>query len=142
MKPRLPYSAGGHHIDECIRIERTDCNYGGSRPWFQCTRCYRRAAKLFLRGSRFACRKCHRLVYASQSQDAIGRSWLRQNRLEGRLGDDWSRPKGMHHQTYERLVERLLGCEERRDDAIAGFIGRLMERHPSLRTDSLLNGYT
>src|SRR5436190_16907560 len=35
----LTYSASGQHINECIRIERTICNYGGSRPWFQCTRC-------------------------------------------------------------------------------------------------------
>jgi len=137
MYVTLDYSVAGRQINDCIRIERTTCNYGGSRPWFQCTRCYGRAAKLFLRGGRFACRKCHRLVYASQSQDAIGRSWLRQYRLEARLGDDWSRPRGMHYRTYDRLLERLLGCEEQRDGAIAAFLGRLMERHPSLRDDPL-----
>src|SRR5678815_5135482 len=31
----LTYSVAGQPInDECIRIERTSCNYGGTRPWF------------------------------------------------------------------------------------------------------------
>ena len=33
----------------------------------------------------------------------------------------------MHQRTYKRLLERLLGCEEERDGAIAAFLGRLME---------------
>ena len=45
---------------------------------------------------RFARRRCYRLVCASQNLEPIGNSWLRQQRLEGRLGDDRSRPKGMH----------------------------------------------
>ena len=81
-------------------------------------------------------------VYASQSEDSIGRSWLRQNRLEARLGDDWSRPMGMHQRTYDRLLERLWGCEDQRDCAIAAYLGRLMERHPTLQDDPLLKGYT
>jgi hypothetical protein len=44
----------------------------------------------------------------------------------------------MHRRTYDRLLERLFGCEEQRDGAISTFLGRLMERHPSLRDDPLL----
>ena len=29
----LTYSVAGQPINDCIRIERTSCNYGGTRPW-------------------------------------------------------------------------------------------------------------
>jgi len=48
----------------------------------------------------------------------------------------------MRHRTYERLVETLLACEEQRDCAIAAFVGRLIEPHPTLQDDPLFNGYT
>lgn len=138
----LNYRANEQSISDAVRIERTRCNFGGSRVWFQCPRCYRRAAKLFLRGARFACRHCQRLVYASQSEDAIGRTWRRQAKLEGHLGPNWTRPKGMHSKTRERLLDRIWDCEERRDDALACFLGQLMAKHPSLRNDPLFRGYS
>ena len=121
------YRVNDQSISELIRIERTNCTFGGScvvsvPPLLS-------AAKVYLRGARFACRKCHQLVYAIQSQDGIGRTWRRQ----ARLGDDWSRPRGMHQRTYERLMARLYACEEQRDAAISAFLGEFLSRHPSLR---------
>ena len=46
---------------------------------------------------------------------------------------------GMHQRTYDRLLERLWGCEELRDAAIAGFLGRLFLHHPSLKVDPLFD---
>jgi len=46
---------------------------------------------------------------------------LRQNRLESRLGDDWSQ-RGVcgHDRTYDRLLESVT-CEEQRDGTIATY---------------------
>lgn len=84
-----------------------------------------------MRSSRFACRKCHRIVYASQSEDACARTWRKQAKLEARLDEDWARPKGMHRRTRDDVVDRLCLCENRRDEALAVFIGRLMGRDPA-----------
>ena len=110
---------------QAIRIDRTPCNYGKTRPWFGCPVCQRRAGVLYLRAGRFACRQCQRVSYTSQSFDAIDRLWRKQSKLEARLGDNWTRPKGMRHSTHERLIDALADCEERRDAACAGLVARL-----------------
>jgi hypothetical protein len=100
----LHYSADDDPVSETISLTHTRCNFGATRPWFRCPRCTSRVAVLYLRHKRFLCRHCHPVAYRSQSQDAIGRSWIRQSKAEARLGEDWRRPKGMHHRTYERLL--------------------------------------
>ena len=62
-------------------------------------------------------RHCQRVAYSSQSEDVMARTWREQRRIETRLGDDWQRPKGMRQRTYERLMDRLAECEQRRDEA-------------------------
>jgi len=119
----LSYALNGEPMSQPVAILRTRCYYGGSRPWFACPRCTRRCAVLYLRAG-FECRKCSRVVYASQSDDAIGRAWRKQWRVERRLGDDWRRPKGMHRATYERLLAAIMECEERRDASLADFVLR------------------
>jgi hypothetical protein len=121
----LQYSTDGHSVNEHITITRTACNYGGSRPWFQCPKCRGRVARLYLRGGRFACRSCKGLVYASQSEDVMGRSWLKQQKLEARLGENWRRPKGMHRKTREAILAKVWACEEVRDDALAAYCERV-----------------
>jgi hypothetical protein len=118
----LSYSQSGRPFTERLLVERTPCTFGGSRPWFRCPRCTRRVAVLYLRSARFVCRRCGGVGYASQSDDAVGRAWRRQSRLEARLGENWQRPKGMHHRTHERLLEAILACEQARDDALAAFM--------------------
>ena len=119
----LSYALNGEPMSQPVAILRTRCYYGGSRPWFACPRCTRRCAVLYLRAG-FECRKCSGVVYASQSDDAIGRAWRKQWRVERRLGDDWRRPKGMHRATYERLLAAIMECEERRDASLADFVLR------------------
>lgn len=95
-----------------VTLEWTHCNLGGRRAWFLCPArgCGRRVAILF-GGSIFACRHCHRLVYASQRERADDRATRRADRLReklnwepGILNGDGGKPKGMHWRTYERLV--------------------------------------
>lgn len=111
---------------QTIHLAHTLCRYGNSRPWFVCPLCQERAGLLFLRWRRFACRKCQRVAYSSQSEDALDRLWRRQHRIEARLGDGWLRPKGMRHRTYDRLFAELIDLEERRDDAFAMVASRLL----------------
>jgi hypothetical protein len=120
----LSFSSNGTPVSQDVRIVRTACNYGGSRPWFQCPRCGRRVAVLFLRSGNFMCRHCGRVAYASQSADAMGRAWIKQRKLERRLADGWQRPKGMHSTTYSRIISGIVDCEEARDAALCAFIQR------------------
>lgn len=95
-----------------VLIDRTPCNYGGERVWFQCPAqgCGRRVAKLY-GGKVFACRKCHRPAYPSQKEGAAARAVRRADKIRERLdwpgsvleGGGWPKPKHMHWRTYHRL---------------------------------------
>lgn len=113
---------------QTIRLAHTPCNYGKSRPWFVCPVCQRRAGVLYMRAGRFACRHCQKVAYASQSCDLLDRLWRKQAKLEIRLGEHWVRPKGMRQRTYEELIDALIKCEERRDDAFCEVAARLFVR--------------
>lgn len=39
------------------------------------------------------CRKCQRLAYASESEEACGRSWRAQQKVERKLGPDCAKPE-------------------------------------------------
>ena len=133
----LNYSINDQPSNQRIALTRTTCNYGGVRPWFVCPVRGERVALLFLRAGRFACRHCQRITYASQSDDAMGRAWRRQAMIEAKLGPNWTRPKGMHHATRERLLSVIWDCEEKRNAALARFLGVMMSKHPELRSDPL-----
>lgn len=121
----LNFSVNGEPVRQHIGTQRTACNFGGSRVWFSCPRCWRRVAVLFLRGAAgFMCRHCGRIAYGSQSEDEMGRSWRKQRKAEAQLGEGWSRPKGMHRSTRDRLVETIIECEERRDEALYQFMAK------------------
>lgn len=120
----LEYSCGDAPCHQAIEIRYTPCHLGGERAWFGCPVCHRSCAVLFMRSRRFACRKCQQLAYSSQSEDACGRSWIAQQKCERKLGPNWSKPKGMHHATRKRLLDRIWACEEARENALAAFIAR------------------
>lgn len=121
----LTFTANDTRVEQFIFLDRTACNYGGARPWFTCPRCRRRVAVLYLRGARFTCRHCGNIVYSSQSEDLIGRTWRVQQKLERRIGVDGERVKGLHETTRLRLWEKIERCEELRDQAIAAFLARI-----------------
>jgi hypothetical protein len=113
-------------ISERVALIYKPCNFGGSRPWFQCPRCARQVAVLYMRSGRFGCRHCQRVSYSSQSEDEMARTWREQRRIEERLGEHWQRPKGMRLRTYDRLRDRLADCELRRDEAFCVAAARLL----------------
>lgn len=121
----LQFSVNGANAGHAVELDRTACTFGGSRTWFRCPHCHRRCLVLYLRGGTFRCRRCGRVAYTSQSEDVIGRSWRRQQRLEARLGPYGARPKRMHRATYERLRAAVWACEEQREDEIARVLARL-----------------
>ena len=112
-------------ISERVVLIYKPCNFGGARPWFQCPRCARQVAVLYMRSGRFACRHCQRVSYSSQSEDVMARTWREQRRIEEKIGEDWQRPKGMRQRTYDRLRDRLAACELRRDEAFCVAAQRL-----------------
>ncbi len=104
-------------VQQRVPVEWTECNFGGGRPWFRCTAtadgkyCGKRVAKLYLGGSAvFACRSCHRLVFASQVEPLRLRGLGKARKIRMALGggpnilDDFpQKPKGMHSRTYTHL---------------------------------------
>jgi hypothetical protein len=124
----LDFSIKGKPIRQTVVLSRTECHFGGSRPWFQCPRCLARVGVLFLRGGLFGCRHCGGIVYGSQSDGVIGRSWRKIRRLESHLGPGWRRPKGMHQRTHARLMSAILALELARDEALDDAITRMNEQ--------------
>lgn len=115
-----------------VWLDRTACNLGGTRVWWQCpaAECGRRVAVLY-GGSVFACRHCHQLAYRSQRQASDDRATTQAGKLRDRLGwepgilnGEGIKPKGMHWRTFERLRVRH---DDHSDKAMMG-INRLLER--------------
>jgi predicted RNA-binding Zn-ribbon protein involved in translation (DUF1610 family) len=104
----------------------------GSRPWFRCPNCGRRAGKLYLPvgGRHFMCRRCYDLAYESQWEEPWWRAKSRARKLWQRLGGDPDddlippRPKGMHWRTYERLIADA----ERAEDLVGASIAASMSK--------------
>ncbi len=100
-------------VEQSIRITFSEPNFGGKRWWMLCPYRGHRAGKLYLPpgGDRFASRKAWRLGYQSQRISQRDRPFEALNRLQKRLGcpQGWEqrikRPKGMHRQTYGRLLD-------------------------------------
>lgn len=95
-----------------IRLVSTPMRYGGRRYYFECPRQFRRCEVMPLVGGMFASRQAHRMTYASQSLDRLGRLRERSWKLEKRLwpGKGGRQPRG-------RNRERLLEAWERADSA-------------------------
>lgn len=95
-----------------IKLSWSACTYGGKRAWFICPRegCNNRIAILY--GTRlFACRRCLQLPYMCQSESEIWRSERQADKIRVKLGwsdlgliDSDPRPKGMHRNSYNRLL--------------------------------------
>ncbi len=125
----LPCQSGEwKQVDQVVSVARSACHYGGDRPWFSCLIATRRAAILYLCISPM-CRKCAELVYPSQSESVITRSWRRTHRLEKQLfgygkSQKLQRPKWMRWTTFSRLLTVYRHEQQVRDAALYAFIGR------------------
>jgi hypothetical protein len=103
-----------------ISLDWTSPNFGGERTWFLCPSCVGRAARLFVKGTSFVCRRCAQVRYPSQAVRRppdvrrLERAKEIRTRLGGRpeLSEPFPvRPKGMHWATYQRLREEGLAIE-------------------------------
>jgi hypothetical protein len=99
-------------------LETTRPHYGGSRLWFSCPDCERRASRLYLprMEARFACRRCHGLAYRCQRESDFDRTLRRARKVRARLGGSRDllvpfphKPKWMRWAIYDGLLrsERL-----------------------------------
>lgn len=101
-------------IEYLIPVVHTDCHIKGSRPWFSCPACGRRAAILYsVSAGKFACRKCQRLAYPSQSEAFGDRAHRAANNIRRRLrwkvgiaNPEGDKPRGMHWSTFDKLRAR------------------------------------
>ena len=105
--------------------ETTPCHFGGVRWWWRCPNCSRRCARLFLVTGGMGCRTCLRMIYASQREDEVGRSWRRTQRIEAALGMDGGSGRRMHDKTREGLFDALEREEDVRDGALAERLARI-----------------
>ena len=102
-------------IDELIPFVWSETRFGGRRQWLQCPGCSR-ACRIVYGGSRFRCRLCLQLRYASQYEPPGLGGVDQADKIRKRLGDKVGsafdqdefppKPKGMHWATYRRLEER------------------------------------
>jgi hypothetical protein len=109
----LSYKVNGESICDQVPIIHTPCHYGGSRPWLQCPKCHRRVGKVHLNGKHFLCCLCYNLAYQSQRENAACRQLNRLKTIGKRLGGSIDiiepmpvKPKGMHRNTYMRLLSQ------------------------------------
>ena len=101
-------------VEHPVMIDSTPCRYGGFRRWFLCLKCGRRCTVLHFVGGMFACRQCHKLVYASQSENARSRLFRRVDAIRARLGwkpgilsPNGAKPDRMHWRNYLGLRDEL-----------------------------------
>jgi hypothetical protein len=125
-------------VEQPTLIVWMPCRFGGARPYFVCPgiingiACGRRVSKLYGAGTYFLCRHCYRLAYASQREDRYDRALRRANIIRIRLGGEPgmaslfpSRPKGMHHETYEHLKSTIFNAEILAEEQLAVLLARL-----------------
>ena len=115
----VSYKHRGKHHSYNIELAKTSCNYGHYRHWWLCPKCSKRVSVLYCAGS-YVCRHCIGANYHSQLQQPVDRIYSKLNALRERLG--WQvgiihgigeRPKGMHHSTYERLINEYEQLEQK-----------------------------
>jgi hypothetical protein len=69
----IAVTVDGGRLAQRLAITWTQCHFGGARPWFVCPECAGRTARLFVPCTRFICRSCARLAYATQRDNARAR---------------------------------------------------------------------
>jgi hypothetical protein len=107
-------------LENRVQVSWQPANLGGLRAWFRCSGCRRRCGRLFLSNASLVCRRCAKVRYPCQvapqppHAKKVARAQAIRTRLGGKPelgGPVPSRPKGMHHTTYDRLVGELTEIE-------------------------------
>lgn len=120
-------------IEGVARLVWTECNFGGSRPWFVCPgdHCGRRAAILYGEEGRWLCRSCRDLAYTSQRDRPVTRARKRAEKARRRLAPDEHnpRPKGMHHTTFVRLGREYVRAHQEHVARYEEWMAKLSEQY-------------
>jgi len=82
---QLSYARGGRAVNLPVRLLFSTPHFGGSRAWFACPSCHRRAGVLYLPpdpwsacpDDLFKCRLCHGLTYRCQAEKGTRMEQLR-----------------------------------------------------------------
>lgn len=112
-----------------LELIRIPSGFGGSRAFWLCPRCGRRARFLYFKGGIFLCRECARLNYRCQQRthDSVNHAYdgikLAREKLHWKPLIDVvpmdfpymtpGRPKGMHRRTYYRYLARYRRYQEK-----------------------------
>jgi hypothetical protein len=104
---------------QCFRIRWARTGFGHHRPILLCNSCGRGAIRLFFRYGTYACRHCHRALYASQKNNQLGRKRLAAAKLRlvelGGLPDINEpfppKPKWTRRRTYQRIRNEIQALE-------------------------------
>jgi hypothetical protein len=88
-----------------ICLDRRPCRYGGSRVYFICPACLRRALRLAVLPEGLRCRTCGRVTWGCRREQPIQRLIRRANKLASRLGRDGWEKLPAKRPTYMRQVE-------------------------------------
>ena len=113
----MKYSGERHPICNIIKFDWTSCHFGGHRLWFLCPKCGRRVGILYS-GKHYYCRICRNLAYPSENEPKPNRMFRKANKIRRRLNSQpgvqnkiWSKPKGMHQKTFDRLFQQVRRLE-------------------------------
>jgi len=99
-----------------IDLASIACNYGGYRYFCYCPVCEKRVKSLYLCKNIFACRHCLHLIYPSQNETLSLRLYKKSKKIKSMLDDrEWTKPKWMRWNTYERLRKEYLTLEDMRE---------------------------
>lgn len=100
----------------CLPFTTTNCNYGGTRRWFLCISCGRRAGLIYyFNSSRLVCRLCIERKYSSQSLRKSDRLRLKRLKLQTKyptLGTTAEKPKGLHKATWDDILQKYRRLDE------------------------------
>jgi hypothetical protein len=112
----LNYTLNGSPVTQRMRLAASPCRFGGVRWLAICPNNGRRVAHLYIGASGAFSRQAYRLAFNSQRECPLDRSLRRRDKALAKLNADspmgWGRPKGMHSQTYERLMQEVFQEEE------------------------------
>lgn len=143
---RLSYTSNRQDYNYLIKVDTTTPHYGGVRYWWLCPHCGRRVRILY-GGSRFLCRHCHNLTYETAQAGKHdfyptidNRLYFIRRKLQGKwhfLHGPGEKPKGMHWDTYGRLVREYFNLLLVRNQAFVVGASRILGDAPSIPAEEM-----
>lgn len=116
ISPKLSYN---------IPIEKQPCHFGGYRYYFRCpiSHCNKRMRKLYHHDCVFACRRCFKLGYWSQTLTPSIRFGQMERKVEKKLeslgGSRYTKPKHMRWKSFKALQSKAESYYWKSEEAMA-----------------------